>query len=317
MPQHRCPRESARQHLSAARGAGDRRREAASLADLGLMHLFEGDIPQAVALLEDALALARQLGDPSAQGDVLGHLGMATAAAGQPQRALALLEQELALACATSDRFAEKAALAHLGLTLSRERDPARALAFFSQALALARELGDWHHEADLLWYVAIQHAALGQRDQALAHAQAAVDLLQSRCQSQAAWFAHHLQTYRGDETGGGQGATSATGPIPPPPTSLGGVIVPTSWEARLRPPPAEGPAAGGARLLDRAFAAARSMAQFLGSGLKTAPAETRRQRLQACGACAHHTGLRCRLCGCFTGPKAALAHEACPIGKW
>jgi hypothetical protein len=28
-------------------------------------------------------------------------------------------------------------------------------------------------------------------------------------------------------------------------------------------------------------------------------------------------TGLRCRICGCFTAAKARLDHERCPAGKW
>ena len=65
------------------------------------------------------------------------------------------------------------------------------------------------------------------------------------------------------------------------------------------------------------ALSAAKSMAKFVGSGFKTAPPQTLQQRLQACAACDHHTGLRCRLCGCFTNVKAWLPHEQCPIGKW
>jgi hypothetical protein len=44
---------------------------------------------------------------------------------------------------------------------------------------------------------------------------------------------------------------------------------------------------------------------------------EARDKRLQTCAGCEYHTGLRCRVCGCFTGAKAALAHEECPVGKW
>ena len=93
MTQHKSPRQSAEPALAEARNVYDRRRESLALADLGLMHLYEGDALQAVALLEDALALARHLGDRSWEGDVLGNLGMAAAAAGQPQRGLAPLEQ--------------------------------------------------------------------------------------------------------------------------------------------------------------------------------------------------------------------------------
>jgi len=64
-------------------------------------------------------------------------------------------------------------------------------------------------------------------------------------------------------------------------------------------------------------LSAAKAMVGFVGSGFKTASAETQQQRLQVCASCEHHTGLRCRLCSCFTAVKARLPFEHCPIGKW
>ncbi|HKI30702.1 MAG TPA: DUF6171 family protein [Gemmataceae bacterium] len=316
MPAQGCPRRAAEQALAAARTAGDRRREASALADLGIMHLYEGEAPQAVALLDDALAITREIGDRSAEGDALGHLGLAAAAAGQPQRGLTLLEQELRSARNSGFRLAEKSALAHLGLTHSRLRDPPRAIALFAQALPIARDVGDWQHEAELLWYLAIQHAALGQRDEAIARADAAVALLERMGKPQAAWFARHLQAYRSAESGAGIGSASAQASVPPE-TLQGGVFLPGAWERQLAPPRSAAPPVTGPRLLDMALSAATALAKFLGSGLKTVAAETREKRLQTCAACVYHTGLRCRVCGCFTGAKAALAHEECPIGKW
>ena len=65
------------------------------------------------------------------------------------------------------------------------------------------------------------------------------------------------------------------------------------------------------------AFTAFKSFAKFLGGGLKTLPQAQRDQRLAVCGTCEHHTGVRCRVCGCFTSVKTWLPHERCPIGKW
>jgi hypothetical protein len=65
------------------------------------------------------------------------------------------------------------------------------------------------------------------------------------------------------------------------------------------------------------AFSVIKSMGKFVGSGMKTVSAETHGKRLQACGSCPRHTGVRSRLCGCFTNVKAWLPHEDCPIGKW
>jgi tetratricopeptide (TPR) repeat protein len=314
MAQTQCPREAAQRLLTDARHAGDRRRECAALADLGVMHLFDGDAAGAVPLLEDALALARHLGDAPGEGDTLGQLGLAAAAAGQPERGLAFLEEELSAARAAGDRPAEQAALAHLGLTWSRLRQPRRALPLFAAALDLARQTGDWQHEAEFLWYMAIQHAALGERHPAIAHAQAAVRLFEARGKPQGAWFAHHLDAYRRGDAGAGR-------PDPPGPPAVlavspGGVVMDGGWEARQGPAPAADPQLG-PRLLDMALSAAQAMARFLGSRWQTTTPEVRAQRLAACAACPRHSGLRCRLCGCFTGVKASMAHEECPLGQW
>ena len=75
--------------------------------------------------------------------------------------------------------------------------------------------------------------------------------------------------------------------------------------------------ATGGPGLLRMAMSATKAMAGFAGSGFKTAPVETQRQRLQTCAVCEHHTGVRCKICGCFTNVKSRMLHEDCPIGKW
>lgn len=300
------PSEQAEQWLAAARRSGDRSREVSSLTDLGILSLRSGDAPRAVALLDEALALARQLGDQSRERDVLGNLGLAALAAGQASRARALLEQELTFARAAGDRFAEKSALDHLAQAHASLRDPVRALTFYEQALALARQVGDRQHEADLLWDLGIQYAEMGQRDQAAAQAQAAIDLLEQRGKPQAGWLAANLQKYRQGNADFGSGGTRR-GADP------GGPIDVSGWTA----PPASAPAASGPGLLRMASAAVKSTAKFLRSGFKTVPPETHQKRVRTCATCEHHTGLRCKLCGCFTSAKAWLSHEECPIGKW
>jgi hypothetical protein len=86
--------------------------------------------------------------------------------------------------------------------------------------------------------------------------------------------------------------------------------------------PPATGPAATsapaqGPGLLRMAISATKSMTQYMASGFKSVSAEVQERRLATCATCEHHTGLRCRICGCFTNVKSRLAHESCPIGKW
>jgi Family of unknown function (DUF6171) len=84
--------------------------------------------------------------------------------------------------------------------------------------------------------------------------------------------------------------------------------VAPTRPGGTASPPPG---------LLRMALAATEAMIKFVGSGFKTAPEATYSGRLQVCSTCEHHTGLRCRICGCFTLVKAKLHHESCPAGRW
>lgn len=295
-----CPDKQAEKLLAGARAAGDRRKEASALADLGVVHLHAGDARGAVTLLEQALASARQLGDRSMESDVLGNLGAAVLAVGQPKRALELLEEQLACARAGGDRFNEKAALQYLGDCYSGLRDPARAIAFYDQALAIARAVGDRYQEPNLLWSLAIQNAQLGQRDQVFAWAQAAIDLWEKLADPRARWFASNLQKYRlGDPDGELAGTAHFGQPVVASAVPVGGQT-PT-----------------GPGILRMALSAAKSLAKWVGSGFKMVPSEIHKQRLQTCITCEHHTGMRCKICGCFTNAKAWMPQEYCPIGKW
>jgi tetratricopeptide (TPR) repeat protein len=296
LPPQACPKEQAEWLLAAARQAGDRRREALALNDLGVACTNGREAGRAVTLLQQALGLAREVGDPPLETDARGNLGMALLYARQPGRGLELLEQALAQARASGDRYAAKTALDHLGTAFSALRRPSEALTAFAEALALARTLGDRRHEAEMLWQLAVQHAELGRQDMALAQGQLAVAVLEKMGHAHAGWFADSLRKYRDS----GSEARLA----PPSGRDVVGAWVP--------PEPAGGPG-----LLRMAFSAAKSMAQFLMAGLKTVAAELHQRRLRQCATCAHHTGMRCRVCGCFTSVKAWLAHEQCPLGKW
>jgi tetratricopeptide (TPR) repeat protein len=312
-----CPRAQGEQLLAAARAAGDRRAEATALTDLGIMALSEGDGQTTVARLQEALRIARELGDRSRESDVLGSLGQAALAAGQAEGAWQLFAHELTFAREVGDRFAEKLALERLGLTCSSLRDPQRALAFFEQALALARTVGDRQHEANLLWHMGVQYAELGQRDHAVTVAQAAIDLLKTMGKPEADVFANHLRSYRLSDAAGGSAGINGVRLAASPGSVFGGAIDAAALAGQPGPQPGQGQAASGPGLLRMALSAAKAMTQFLGSGFKTVPPETHQKRLQTCATCEHHTGLRCKVCGCFTNIKTRMPHEACPIGKW
>jgi tetratricopeptide (TPR) repeat protein len=312
------PREHAEQVLALARSSGDRPGEATALADLGIILLAESDANGSVKALEAALAIARELGDIARQIDVIGNLGMAWLAGGQPGHARGMFEQELRGARAAGNPFEEKLALERLGIASWNLGEFPRALGFFEQAETMARQLGDRQQAATVLWHQAIQHAELGNRDRAIAKAEESVSLFKALGKPQAAWYGAQLQKYRMglfDEPVP-TAATGVTATVSPH-SYLGGSIVASVMAGQPETRPASAKGSGGPGLLRMALSATKAMASFVGSGFKTSPPEIQQKRIQTCYACEHHTGLRCRVCGCFTQAKTRLLHEDCPIGKW
>ena len=303
------PHQVAEHRLAAARQGNDKQREITALVDLGLALVHRGDSARAVNVLNDALAVARGSGDADAEVEVSGHMGFALVYSGQARQALPMLERRLAHARAAGDRFAEQYVLNHRGLAYAQLGDAGKSASSFEEALALARAVGYRKHEAELLWYLGIIHGEMGRREQAIAHAQAAIDLMQRMGNPQAAWYADHLRKYQSGETATGLATGDTTGS----PAHWNGSITASYWASTS----AGRSQAGGPGWLRMALTAAKSMAKFVGSGFKMVPAQTLQRRLRTCAACDHHTGLRCRLCGCFTNAKARMAHEECPIHKW
>src|SRR5438105_3979966 len=89
--------------------------------------------------------------------------------------------------------------LTHLGMFYLALRDPGQALFHFEQALELARAAGDRRHQGELLWYLAIQHAEVGQRAAALVQGEAAVNLMKEMGNPEATAYQEFLEKYRQD----------------------------------------------------------------------------------------------------------------------
>jgi tetratricopeptide (TPR) repeat protein len=293
-------RERAEQLLTEARRAGDRAAEASALTDLGVLALDAGDNLRAVACLEEALALAKVLGNQAQESDVLPNLGLALLRTGQHERASHCMEQALMLARAAGDQYAEKFALERMGTVQAVRGDLPGAIRSLAGALTLARTLDDRQHGADLLWHIAIRLAECGQREQALAHGQAAIRLLESLGKPEARVYDEHLEKYQWGDGDSPLGATTAE------------VRAGKSFAVAAPPSDRVGPG-----YLRMAVSAAKALTRFVGSGLKTVSAERFQERVQQCDGCGYHTGLRCRVCGCFTNLKARLPYEQCPVGKW
>ena len=297
------PRLLSERSLAEARAAADFEGEVTALADLGLAYLKVGDFRKAEESIEGAIAGARLRGYRAREAEAMADLGLVYLASSRPDRAREVLGSALAWARASDDRYAEKVALERLGRAHAALGDQTGALRLLGAAHDIATGLGDTRHEADIRWRIGILHAEMGDFDRASGHAQAAVDLMARLGLPHAAWYAHHLGEYRSG--GRDRALDGAAGHL------LGVTIDTSSLPAR----------AGGTStdpgFLRMALTAAGSMGRFLGSGFQVAPPGTLRDRAEACARCEHHTGLRCRVCGCFTAAKSRIRHERCPIGRW
>jgi tetratricopeptide (TPR) repeat protein len=308
------PREEAERRVAAARGTVDRGKEATALADLGAVQISEGNPAGAITSLDKALAIAREAGDPDREYDIIGYLGLALLGVGQPAKARQLFESGLGYVRTKRDLLGEKSTMERLGLAHWHLREFQVALSCFDQALNLARLVGDRMQAANLLWYQSIQYAELGDRDQAIAKAEESIALFKAMGRPQAAWYGSHLQKYR---MGLYEDAPVGTGAIMglSPQSYLGSAVVASVMPGQSGPSSSQPNSGPG--LLRMAMSATKAMATFIGSGMKGTPPDIQQKRIQTCAVCEHHTGMRCKVCGCFTAVKTKMLHEDCPIGKW
>ncbi len=120
--------------------------------------------------------------------------------------------------------FAMQTALTHLGMAFIDMGNGVRAITYFESALNLAREAGDRQAQHELEWSLAEQHAELGNRDKAVAHGLAAVEILRAMNKPEARVYAEYLEKYRDSaegmgwvEAGGGYSGGAGTNVVGTP----------------------------------------------------------------------------------------------------
>jgi tetratricopeptide (TPR) repeat protein len=150
------------QALALARETGDRQSEGRWLGNLGNAYFTLGEVRQALAYHEQALAIAREIGDRRGEGAWLGNLGLAYADLGEVRQAIASYEQALAIAHEIGDRQREGLCLGNLGAAYVALGEVRQALASYEQALALAREIGAKEVQSEALLGLSTAHYHLG-----------------------------------------------------------------------------------------------------------------------------------------------------------
>jgi tetratricopeptide (TPR) repeat protein len=137
------------QSLVIGREIGDRRGEGADLGNLGNAYRNLGETRKAIKFYEQALVIAREVGDRRGEGNALGSLGLAYHNLGEPGKAIGYYEKRLVIARKIGDRFGEGNALGNLGNAYAGLNEWRKATKFYEQALVIAREIGDQRGEGN------------------------------------------------------------------------------------------------------------------------------------------------------------------------
>jgi predicted ATPase/class 3 adenylate cyclase len=150
----------AKNALSIARQAGDRRAEGNTLNILGLTHIARGDFFAAFGYLAEFLAIARENGDLEREITARNNLGVALTRLGDYPAARDNFQQILTIALETGDRSSESTALVNLGWVTASQGEWDLARRYAETGAAKKREYE--HVEAMAEGLIWLGHAWLG-----------------------------------------------------------------------------------------------------------------------------------------------------------
>jgi predicted ATPase/class 3 adenylate cyclase len=156
----------AQRHLSAvasgARALGDRFLEARALHVLAPVQAKAGQIAQAAASFEQALAVFRELGDRERECSILNALGAFCESVGNTADAQHHYEAGLRIACAAGIRRWEGGSAGNLAQFHANQGHAAEARPLYAQSVLIAKELGDRQWEANARCNLGLLHYAEG-----------------------------------------------------------------------------------------------------------------------------------------------------------
>jgi tetratricopeptide (TPR) repeat protein len=186
------------QRLVIAREVGDRRGEGAALGNLGNAYLQLGEPRQAIKFYEQALVMLREIGDRRGEDSVLGNIGSAYLDLREAHKAIENYEQALAIDREIGDRRGEGQDLGNLGNAYFALGELRKAMEFYEQRHVIAREIGDRCGEGNTLFNSALALEKLNDCAQAIARAEAALQIFESIEDPNAAKVRAQLEKWKG-----------------------------------------------------------------------------------------------------------------------
>lgn len=165
------------QALIVWRAIGDRHLEAITLSIHGRAYYALGELQKALESYSLALPVMRAVGDQSGEAGTFTQIGTVYRLLGEPQKALDHFAQALPLWRVVGDRRNEATVLNNMGTVYNLLGEPQKAFHYFQQVLPLVRAIGDRRVEAATLTNMGNVYNQLGEREKALAHLDQALAL--------------------------------------------------------------------------------------------------------------------------------------------
>ncbi|MCI0392469.1 MAG: tetratricopeptide repeat protein [Acidobacteria bacterium] len=169
--------EKYEQALSLWRAIGDRRNEARTLNNLGLVHQALSEYQKALEFYSQALPLRRLTGDVAGEVETTANIAGAYHLTGDNQKAVEYFQQALARLRASGQRESEAEILKNLGITYWNIGDNQQALEHYNLALPLFRAAGNKQGEAETLGSLGTLYDSTGDRRKALDYFNQALSL--------------------------------------------------------------------------------------------------------------------------------------------
>ena len=136
------------QALAIQREIGDRRGEGSTLSNIANVHHTLNHYAEAREAYEQALAIRREVGDRSGESATLGNLGNVYKDLGEYELARDTYEQALVIVREVKNRRGEGVLLSNLGNVFGELTQFDRARDFYEQSLEISREVKDRRREA-------------------------------------------------------------------------------------------------------------------------------------------------------------------------
>lgn len=164
--------------LRLMREAGDRRGEAMTLTNIGMIHNILSEPQKALEYLDQGLTAWHAVGDRHLEGITLSLKGGVYYAIGEPQKAFDVYTLALPVTRAVGDKNGEALTFSQLGNVYRLFGEPQKAIDHFTQALTLFRGLGDRRNEATVLNNIGTVYSLLGDTQKAFHYFDQALPLV-------------------------------------------------------------------------------------------------------------------------------------------